>query len=299
MQLFQQSEATAAQRRLFFHAVDATDGITAETGLTGAGRLSKNGAATAASASITEIDSTNMPGRYYVELTAAELDTLGIIEFRFKAAACAEVVARGQVVPFDPYDATRMGLTALPNANAEAAGGLYTRGAGAGQINQPANGRVDVNIVALAANVITAASINAGALDGKGDWNIGKTGYTLSAAGVDAVWDEPQAGHVTAGTFGLFLDAAVTSRATPAQVNTEVLDVMNVDTITLPGQVAPPLAPTHRQAIGWLYKLLRNKKEQTASEFRLYDDAGTVVDAKAAVSDAAGIATKQELATGP
>jgi hypothetical protein len=146
MQLLQQSEATAAQRRIFFHAVDATDGITAETGLTGAGRISKNGAATAAStANITEIDSTNMPGRYYIELTATELDTLGIIEFRFKAAACAEVVARGQVVPFDPYDAMRAGLTALPNAAAEAAGGLYTRGAGAGQINQSANGQIDVN----------------------------------------------------------------------------------------------------------------------------------------------------------
>lgn len=146
MQLLQVSEGTAAQRRIFFQAVDATDGITAETGLTGAGRISKNGAATAASsANIVEVDSTNMPGRYYIELTAAELDTVGVIEFRYKSAACAEVVARGQVVPFDPYDAVRLGLTTLPNANAEAAGGLYTRGTGAGQINQQANGQIDVN----------------------------------------------------------------------------------------------------------------------------------------------------------
>jgi hypothetical protein len=34
---------------------------------------------------------------------------------------------------------------------------------------------------ALAANVITAASINAAALNGKGDWNVGKTGYALTA----------------------------------------------------------------------------------------------------------------------
>lgn len=33
----------------------------------------------------------------------------------------------------------------------------------------------------LAANVITAGSINAAALNGKGDWNIGKTGYSLTA----------------------------------------------------------------------------------------------------------------------
>lgn len=35
--------------------------------------------------------------------------------------------------------------TAIPNAAAEAAGGLYTRGTGAGQINQSANGQIDVN----------------------------------------------------------------------------------------------------------------------------------------------------------
>jgi hypothetical protein len=121
MQLLQQSEATAAQRRLFFHIVDATDGITAETGLTGVGRLSKNGAATAATtASLVEVDVTNMPGRYYMEFTAAELDTLGIIEFRYKAAACAEVVARAQVVPYDPYSAADLGLTTLASRASQA-----------------------------------------------------------------------------------------------------------------------------------------------------------------------------------
>lgn len=36
-----------------------------------------------------------------------------------------------------------------------------------------------------------------------------KTGYALSAAGVDAIWDEAQSGHATAGTFGKYLDAQV------------------------------------------------------------------------------------------
>lgn len=114
MQLIQQSEATASLRRIFFHAVDATNGIDAETGLTGAGRLSKAGAATAATTNnITEIDSTNMPGRYYIELTATEVNTLGVVEFRFKTAACAEVVARALVVAFDPFTASNMGMTNL------------------------------------------------------------------------------------------------------------------------------------------------------------------------------------------
>lgn len=51
-----------------------------------------------------------------------------------------------ELLTIDIYDSVRAGLTALPNAAAEAAGGLYTRGTGAGQINQPANGLVDVNM---------------------------------------------------------------------------------------------------------------------------------------------------------
>lgn len=36
-----------------------------------------------------------------------------------------------------------------------------------------------------------------------------KSGYALSAAGIDAIWDETQSGHSTAGSFGLYLDAKV------------------------------------------------------------------------------------------
>lgn len=37
------------------------------------------------------------------------------------------------------------------------------------------------NLPAITANWLTAAGIAAGALDGKGNWNIGKTGYSLTA----------------------------------------------------------------------------------------------------------------------
>lgn len=61
-----------------------------------------------------------------------------------------------QLVAYDPFDTVRFGLTALPNAAAEAAGGLYTRGTGAGQINQPANGLVDVNVERWNATAVPA-----------------------------------------------------------------------------------------------------------------------------------------------
>ncbi len=70
--------------------------------------------------------------------------------------------------PFDFSDQVRGGLTALPNAAAEAAGGLFTRGTGAGQINQPANGRIDANVAAYGTGLqpllpIRSATAQAGA----------------------------------------------------------------------------------------------------------------------------------------
>lgn len=44
----------------------------------------------------------------------------------------------------------------LPAVVAEAAGGLYTRGTGAGQINQPANGLIDVNVERWNATAVPA-----------------------------------------------------------------------------------------------------------------------------------------------
>lgn len=162
--LIKVSEGTAARRRLLVYLVDDTDGKTAETGVTiaaGDVKISKNGAAEGNHAgTLTELAS----GRYYYEFTSGEVDTVGFVSFALVKTGIRAFVTAAQVVSFDPYDSVRAGLTALPNAAAEAAGGLYTRGTGAGQINQDANGRIDSHPVALAADVITAASIAAGAI---------------------------------------------------------------------------------------------------------------------------------------
>lgn len=72
----------------------------------------------------------------------------------------------------------------------------------------------------LANNVITAASINASALNGKGDWNIGKTGYSLSSAGVQAIWDALTSALTTASSIGKLLvdniNATISSRLASA-----------------------------------------------------------------------------------
>jgi hypothetical protein len=53
-----------------------------------------------------------------------------------------------------------------------------------------------------------------------------KTGYALSAAGVDAIWDEAQSGHATAGTFGVYLDSAVSGVSTGGVSAAEIADAV-------------------------------------------------------------------------
>jgi hypothetical protein len=76
------------------------------------------------------------------------------------------------------------------------------------------------NLPSIPANWLTAAGINAGALNGKGDWNIGKTGYALSSAGVQAIWDALTSALTTVGSIGKLLvdniNATISSRSTYA-----------------------------------------------------------------------------------
>lgn len=104
-----------------------------------------------------EIDSTNMPGWYQFGIPDAVLATgVDSAVLMFKGAAnMAPVPIEIQLSSVDLQDSVRFGLTALPNAAAEAAGGLFTRGTGAGQINQDANGRIDINLKAILGTALT------------------------------------------------------------------------------------------------------------------------------------------------
>jgi hypothetical protein len=65
-------------------------------------------------------------------------------------------------VSYNPFDAVRLGLTALPNAAAEASGGLYTRGAGAGQLSQSANGELGIATLAKTLTTYTGNTVQTG-----------------------------------------------------------------------------------------------------------------------------------------
>jgi hypothetical protein len=95
------------------------------------------------------------------------------------------------------------------------------------------------------------------------------------------------------------LDATTSSRATPAQVNTEVVDALAVDTYAEPGQGTPAATATLAAKINYLYKAWRNKKTQTSTQYSLYADDATTVDQKATVSSDGTTTTVGEVATGP
>lgn len=108
-----------------------------------------------------EKDATNMPGEYEFSIPNAALASgAKWVKIKFKGAANLAprtILIRLMSVNID--DAVRGGMTALPNANAEAAGGLYTRGTGAGQIRQDANGRIDANAKAWIDGTIPAVNV--------------------------------------------------------------------------------------------------------------------------------------------
>lgn len=103
---------------------------------------------------------------------------------------------------------------------------------------------------------------------------------------------------ITAGPTDVTIGASSLSDIS-SRVNVEVADVLKTDTVTLPGQGAPPLAPTFEEMISWLYKVFRNRTDQTSVLFQLYADNETTVDTKATVSDDGTTAIKQEMASGP
>ena len=112
--LIKAGETTAANKRVYFQCVDATDGMTPETGeAAGQPQISTNGAAFTDTGIGVLVALGN--GRYYGELTDVAVDTAGrVIESRYKSAATAEAIGTTvQVVAFDPHAVAGLGLTNL------------------------------------------------------------------------------------------------------------------------------------------------------------------------------------------
>lgn len=195
------------------------------------------------------------------------------------------------------WSATRgLAGTALPDAAAEAAGGLYTRGTGAGQIGQTTNGTVNVLLTAagvaaiwdaLVAGITTANSIGKRIVDYlTGDAyaivNSGTHGNAALKTLIDTV--DTVVDAVKAKTDNLPTDPADASDVaaaiaalndlSAAEVNAEVVDALATDTYTeVTGVPAYPAAVT--TMIRRLYAALINPVAVTATKKTFKNAAGT------------------------
>jgi hypothetical protein len=139
-----------------------------------------------------EIDPTDAPGLYRVDWPDAAFAT-GVAEV-ILTVKCATVFTehlRVELVGYDPTDGARLGLTALPNAAADAAGGLPISDAGG----------LDLDSKLANTNEVTAARM--GALT---DWiNGGRLDLILDIIAADTTTDIP----ALIATLQAFVDTEV------------------------------------------------------------------------------------------
>jgi hypothetical protein len=145
--------------------IDSSDHVTGKAGLTLTIYLTKAGGTPASIApTVTELDSTNVKGLYKLALTTTSwTDTLGELQLHVTSTGADPTDIKWQVVAVDLTDSVRAGLTALPNAAANAAGGLPVSAAGGLDLDEM---NVDIEAIQTGVTVTT---------------NNDKTGYSLVA----------------------------------------------------------------------------------------------------------------------
>lgn len=174
--------------------------------------------------------------------------------------------------------AVQSGLSTLTAAqvNTEVDTGLSDVG-----LTPTVTGRIDAAISSRLASASYTAPDNASVAtiltrtDVATSTRLATAGYTApDNAGIDAI----------EAIVGVALDATVSSRATPAQVNAEVVDALVTDTYAEPSAV-PAATASLKDKLGWLVALARNKRTTTATTDTLRNDADNGNIATASVSD--------------
>lgn len=249
--------------------VDSTDHVTGKTGLTLTITASKDGAAFA---SITPTVTERGSGWYNLALTTAHTNTLGDLALHITGTAAdpADMVLLVEAGSTDADVSTRSTFAGGAVASVTGAVGsvtglnpalldvaVSTRSTFAG--GAVASVTAAVTLPSIPANWITAAGINAAALNGKGDWNVGKTGYSLTVTPPTAVQVRQEI-----DSNSTKLDAAISTRMatftytappTAAAIRTEIdsnstkLDVAVGTRLATASYSAPPTVSAIRTEI--------------------------------------------------
>lgn len=109
-----------------------------------------------------EVDSTNHPGLYEVQIADARFavsGAKGLIVTIIGATNAAQCDIEFELTATNNQDGVRGGMTSLPNAAAAASGGLLTVGTGAGQINPDGSGNVPIKLTQTYSATPTANTV--------------------------------------------------------------------------------------------------------------------------------------------
>lgn len=145
--------------------IDSSDHIAGKTGCTPSLKKISKGFASAVtpSGTWTELDATNFPGVYYFTGNATDTNTVGLVIAHITCSGADPFDKEvGQVVTFDPHGATLSGTDIGQAVGDTACSGLVTSGTlgyKGCQLTFTSANKVDANVLAMAANVITAAAI--------------------------------------------------------------------------------------------------------------------------------------------
>lgn len=259
-------QSTALTVLIFAHDVNG-DAVTGKVDGNWTKRISKNGGAFAAmTVTITEMEN----GWYSVPLSTAHTDTNGILSMTFTATGVKQINIQYRVTTriFDD------GVTVAPGGIAAAA---FAAGA--------------IDAAAIANGAIDAATFAAGAIDSAAIATDAIGANELAAGAATKIRDTILSDATPFA--GANINATISSRATPAQVNAEVIDVLDVDTAAELTAV-PAAVTTIKAQLAWLFVLARNKILQTATTQTLRNDADAGTIATAALSDDSTTHTRAE-----
>lgn len=280
----------STDRFLYFVAVDPTDLQTRKAGLTGftVYRSRNGGAATLwDTPTINETSSANMPGVYELQIDEDTTLTAGndteevcmhITHGSMEPVTRVYELYRPETTEGNTLDVTSTGAAGIDWANIE--NPTTPQNLSATNIDTD---QVVASVSGAVGSVTNDVGVN--------EWN----GVLLATTN-----PLPNAGAGAAG--GLPTDSTGKTSfndITTAQVSTQIEDSLNVDTRTLPAQEAPPPTPTIVEMLTWAYKVFRNKKDQSATDWQLYDNAGSQVDAQTTLTESAGVVTKNQIGSGP
>ena len=186
-------------------------------------------APTATKCRFKEIDATNFPGVYEIQIADARFSVANSTQLlvSIQCTGVSPVFAEYQFVLVDLLDSVRLGLTALPNVASGSAGAIITSGTGTAQLSVSSGavtvGTVNsgaINAASIASSAITAAkfatdAIDSNAIAASAVTEIQSGLSTLTSGQVEnAVWDATMSSHTGSTTYGGRVIRAVNSNVT-------------------------------------------------------------------------------------